>query len=360
MRLYGQTYGQIGDFEDADGKRFTWIQVFKTGSFVHPKIGDLQVDEQDLEQFVKNFQNNVHKTQPSLNLNHKREEAAGWFVGLETRKSGRELWAKIEWTDFGIEKVEKGLFRYISAELSFKHLDTETKEVSSNVLTGAALTNHPFIKGMEAVNFSEAFPNENLLLETTKDKKTMNKTELIAAFAAIGIDFNGLERKAGLYDDQTVDFQALTTSSKAVEAELSETKTKLTTATARISELEKVQIDAQFSDLVKEGMEAGKITKAYGEGDFRELFDKMGYDFAKKHLDAMPKSITTDFSGSDKGGEKGDKKGDANTAILDAAKALQVERKLDFSEAMDVLGKERPELFQAAEALADKTVGERG
>jgi phage I-like protein len=359
MRLYGQTFGKIGDFEDANGKRYTWIQVFKTGSFIHPKIGDLNVGEQDLEQFVKNFNNKVHKTQPSLNLNHKREEAAGWFVGLETRKSGRELWAKIEWTDFGIEKVEKGLFRYISAELSFKHLDTETKEVSNNVLTGAALTNHPFIKGMEAVNFSEAFPNETLLLETTKkEAKPMNKTELIAALAALGIDFHEMERKANLYDTQTVDFQALQTSSKSVEAELSETKTKLTTATARVTELEKIQIDAQFNDLVKEGMEAGKITKAYGEGDFRELFDKMGYDFAKKHMEAMPKSVTTDFSGSNKGGNSSEK-GDANDVLLDAAKALQVERKLDFSEAMDALGKERPELFEAAEALANKTVGDK-
>jgi phage I-like protein len=350
--FFAPTYQKIGDFKESEGKKTTWIQVFKATNFLHPELGDFTVTKEDLEQFVVNFRNKASGSQPSLNLNHKREEAAGWFINLETRKSGTELWGEIEWTPLGIDKVEKGLFRYVSAEMAFKHFNSESKKVTKNVMTGAALTNHPFMKGMEAVNFSEAFPNGTIVRQKPiqKERTTMKLSEIIAALAELGYDFNDMKTKAAKFDALEINFEEYKTKvPENLVADFAEEKSKREAAEAKIKKIEAEQVEAQFSALVEEGMKAGKLTKEYAEGDFKELFDKMGHDFAKKQLDAMAKTVETDFSGS----SKDNNSGDVNTQILKAVEKIQVDEKCDFETAMNKLASLKPALFEEAEKFAD-------
>ena len=138
----------------------TDIEILRTGSWNHPEYGKFTVKEADLDQFISNFASNVRGVDLAIDQAHDPDKgAAGWFKKLfkqETEDHGTALFATIEWTAWGKELVENKIFRYISPEFAFKYKDDETGKTTKNVLFGAALTNRPFIKGMQPVLLSEA------------------------------------------------------------------------------------------------------------------------------------------------------------------------------------------------------------
>ena len=168
----------------------------------------------------------------------------------------------------------------------------------------------------------------------------------------LGYDFHELKSNSDKFGPLNVNFSELTSSNATLQADFSAQKIELEASKKLVATLETAKLDADFSALSKRGMVEGKLTKEYAEGDFRELFNKMGADFASKHLDAMPKSIATDFSGSS---EEKKTTGEKNAAeqILEETKAIQLEKDCDFSKATDILLAAKPELFAAADLLAE-------
>lgn len=159
------------------------IEVLRVGK-VHDR--DLTITEAMLDDFIKNFEANVYGTEIQVNLGHQRDgEAAGWVKRLI--KDGGRLFAEVEWTPLGVEKISSKQFRFTSSELSLSWPHFKTGKPVKNVFIGVALTNVPAIKGMEAVSLSEdlqIFFNLNDSMKLKKlyaklsAKKTLTKAEV--------------------------------------------------------------------------------------------------------------------------------------------------------------------------------------
>lgn len=136
-----------------NGARST-IQVLRTWSWNHPVYGSFSVTENDLDEFVLNFRNNVRGVDLCVDVNHDPGHRAIWWY-RELYRSGDKLFAEIEWTDEGSWIVNSKAYRYFSPELYFSFRDEMTGEEMRNVLIWGGITNRPFFKGMQALKMSE-------------------------------------------------------------------------------------------------------------------------------------------------------------------------------------------------------------
>lgn len=135
------------------------IEIIRTGSFVHPRLGRFDVTEDMIDQMVANFPGPdiipMDYNHGSLNEDPDESKAAGWVQSLfkeaKTEPARMSLMATVEWTDRALELIESNEFRFISAEMVFNDVDTETGEDIGANLLAAALTNRPFIPKMDPV-----------------------------------------------------------------------------------------------------------------------------------------------------------------------------------------------------------------
>ncbi|NOS67906.1 MAG: hypothetical protein HOO67_06135 [Candidatus Peribacteraceae bacterium] len=142
--------------ETVAGKKCSWIQIMRTGEWRHPQYGEFSIQPSDILMFKENFEQNVRGVDIAVDCEHEPEKgAAGWIRQMEARDNGHELWAFVEWTPRGETLVASGEFRYISPEFDFRYKDPETQRIVENVIYGVALTNRPFLKGMESVVLTE-------------------------------------------------------------------------------------------------------------------------------------------------------------------------------------------------------------
>ena len=134
------------------------IQIIKTGQFQHPQHGNITISKSDLEEMVKNFDNKIRGQEIPIDVDHKHElGAVGWFRSLKGPKEvdGEfAIFAVPEWNDKGKELVKGGAFKYFSPHFGVWK-DPETKETFNNVLLSGAITNFPFLKGMQPLSFVE-------------------------------------------------------------------------------------------------------------------------------------------------------------------------------------------------------------
>lgn len=131
----------------------TIVEVLRIGMLQDRK---LDITENMLDDFVNNFNDDVYGTQVPVNLEHKRgSEAAGWVVDLFIEDN--KLFAKVEWTELGEEKIEKDLFKFVSAELALQFPHHKTGKKVKNVFIGLALTNTPALKQQEPLKLEEEY-----------------------------------------------------------------------------------------------------------------------------------------------------------------------------------------------------------
>ncbi len=173
--------------EHGDGK-VSDIEVLRVGII---QDRGLKITDQMLKDYVAHFDDNTYGTEIQVNLEHNRgSEAAGWIKGLYIKRDldakGHKqvrLIAKVEWTELGIEKVSKNLFKFVSVELAPKYPHHESGKTVSNVFIGLALTNTPAMKGQAPISLSEV--NNNLtnklmfkaLLSEYKSRKFVSKAD---------------------------------------------------------------------------------------------------------------------------------------------------------------------------------------
>ena len=63
--------------------------------------------------------------------------------------------AKVEWTEPGADSIRNGEFRYFSPEFAPEWVHPKSGDAFTDVLTGGALTNNPFLKGIKQVQTHE-------------------------------------------------------------------------------------------------------------------------------------------------------------------------------------------------------------
>jgi hypothetical protein len=203
----------------ADGKTSV-IEIVKVGKIYGRRI---TITEKDIDDYIANFEKKVYRTDLQVNLGHNREgEAAGWIKRLY--KVNGVLFAEVEWTPLGVEKVSSKQFRYTSSELAQSYVDPVTGAETKNVLIGVALTNIPQVKGMAPVSLSEESPySENCISFLNqifmKDKaKTM---------------YDGLMKKDAVTQEEMSECMAAAKDAGCTPEEMADMKKKLSAKVAK-------------------------------------------------------------------------------------------------------------------------------
>ena len=158
------------------------IQILRVGTFFHEGKA-IEIKKSHLTKMIKNFDDEVRGIDLMLDYSHESEkEAAAWFQELYLSEDGKELWAKVDWTEDGADAVRKKKYRYISADFNFAYVDNEKLKDHGPTLLGAGLTNRPVVKKMNPTILSEHNnPGEPKMNYEEKFKEAEEKNKKLMA-----------------------------------------------------------------------------------------------------------------------------------------------------------------------------------
>jgi phage I-like protein len=153
------------------------------GTYQHYWFGELIFDSILFDQMVGNFNEGVILRQIALDVDHDMTMAYGWIESLRRRGEDQDatLHATIRWTSPGMDLINGELYKYTSAEMGFDWEDNKGDKHGPTLL-GTALTNRPYITGMEeltlcANEFTEYFGHSETVAgsppETTEASQAM-------------------------------------------------------------------------------------------------------------------------------------------------------------------------------------------
>jgi len=149
--------------EEKEGKKSSWIEIFRIGKWNHQKYGIIEGTTKLFNDFIDNWKNNVLGRDVAIDKTHEPSDGAtGWVQGLKIK--GDRLLALIEWTPWGVELIEQKGFKYFSPEYRDSYTDKENGKEYKNVLFGGALTNRPFLTDLAPVVLSEDIGEEVISL----------------------------------------------------------------------------------------------------------------------------------------------------------------------------------------------------
>lgn len=149
---------------EAGAPASSWNQVAVVGQYVSSLYGEFSITEADLQQMLDNFQSGRYPVPPTeicMDYDHLSMQppaagdgkAAGWFKQVELRAQGQELWARVDWTEAGASAIKSLEYRFVSPTFH-KAFVTNTGENIGCTLLGAAITNQPFLQGMDPLSIA--------------------------------------------------------------------------------------------------------------------------------------------------------------------------------------------------------------
>lgn len=154
-----KSYNYLVDISDIqldekEGKKTSWVEIFREGSWSHPKHGIIKGTKKLFNDFIDNWKNRVLGREVAIDRTHEPSEGAtGWIQDMKIK--GDRLLALIEWTPWGIELIEQKGFKYFSPEYRDSYTDKESGKEYKNVLFGGGITNRPFLTNLAPIVLSE-------------------------------------------------------------------------------------------------------------------------------------------------------------------------------------------------------------
>lgn len=142
-----------------DGTFPTEIEIARTGYWDTPWHGEFELTQSDFDMAVLQFQAGkyrVNGTEPLAGtIEHQGGESPAAFRITNVYRVEDVLWASVEWTELGKEKLTRDEYRYISFEFCTRaqpqRNPENANEIFVNVVTGATLTNDPLFKKLKPV-----------------------------------------------------------------------------------------------------------------------------------------------------------------------------------------------------------------
>lgn len=356
------------------------VQIAKVGTFNHEVYGKFSIKLSAMEQMRGNFNNNVRRQKldgvPALPLDYKHAEkdiAAGWIKKLEIDKDEngvKALFADVEWTPRGAQKVRDREFAFISPSIVPVYKDRETGQTFNNVLRGATLTNIPFLRDMSAVNLlSEgrrvAFEslklsgdkpdinhNTGANMKLSEEFKAMSPKEKEKFLADCGVkpeDKKLSEELESLKKDKEKSEDAL----KLSEDKIKTLETNLSGSSAAGDKLKLAE-----GEIGKLKTQVGSLTKTMAEDKKKTEFDQMLSEgkvceaqrnpFMENDIAGFAKNVQEvklDESGK---GDHGDEAGNAEDKIDKLAEEkIAADKNLDYGDAVSLVLSENPKLAAA-------------
>jgi len=310
----------------------SWAQVLRTGRFAHTGYGDFEVAPEHLASMARNFSEGVRPKPPTrlvVDYNHGDQSgrAAGWITALEVR-NGDELWAQVEWTEEAATAIRRREYQFTSAEFAWAYQDKESGLDRGPTLLAMAITNRPFVEGMQPLALSEQVSqaltdSRQDTAEPTAAKPTTNiggkprkesaMEEQIRKLLKLDEDADVLAAVKMLRDTQAVTL-----------SERADLTVKLGEITADRDALVLKLGEAHRDALLEQFEQEGKLTPAMREGWAAEMALTEPERFAKL-MDTLPVVVDLTERGTDNGAATGD------VQLTEAERSLG--RQLGLSEA---------------------------
>lgn len=362
------------------------VQIVKVGKFSHVEYGKFSFTLADLQEMKANFDNNVAKQKidgkPVVPFDYSHddgEKAAGWITDLIIEKDENNidsLFASVDWTPRGAEKISSKEFKFVSPAIQRRFKDNESGETHKIVLLGAALTNIPFLRDMEAVNLlseskrrafkslfelsgdeSGVIDNKRInmsLEDVKKGLKGLSPDERKEIFQSLSKDFESDLKKdkkelSEKLSQSDADLKLSLEKVKGFEAKLSGSEDladRLKLSDAKVDDLGKT-----VKDLTKSLMDndlKGKFDLMLTQGKVCEAQRKPFMDGDVLKMAELTQEIKLNTDGSNQKTEV-DEAGDAEDKVLNLAYGkMKDDKGLSIKDAIGFVLEEKPELRLAS------------
>jgi phage I-like protein len=242
------------------------IKILHTGNFTH--YGDtFELTDETFKSFMKNFRDKVVGTDPPIDFSHDSwGAAAGWIIDLIINDDS--LYAKIKWTDAGLEALASKEYRYFSATFTFNYFDGSTGDTYGSTLLGGALTNIPFMRHNPPIVElnKKKFEIHELKIEEKKELSNMDNVITLDKHEAKVTELNevitGLQADITELSQVKIENKELLDKLKAIEVE--------NKATADNAEFDKKLNDKENFSITCEAQR-----EPYIAGDFKKVMELM-------------------------------------------------------------------------------------
>ena len=211
--------GQINLSSKLSTKNFSGVApeiivIARVAKGVHPRYGEVELTQSDLESMDKNFEAKVTVIDLAVNEDHERKEAFGWYKDVWLSFDKQTLYGVIGWNTKGTTALAEKEYRYFSPEFRFNYKNPMTGIEHGPTLLGGALTNYPFLE-MEAIvelsNKHKKFKEKKM--SETIDLSTHNKEV---------VDLNGKINEVTVeLNSKTAEVNTLTSKVKELEDTIS-------------------------------------------------------------------------------------------------------------------------------------------
>ena len=161
----------------AEDQTSFWIQAMPIGNYSHPVHGPINITVERVQKFADQVKSGIRGQDINIDYDHKEGLAAGWVKDAVAKSDG--LYVLVEWTKSAANHIREGAYRYFSPEIWSRWTHPVTKREYSDVLVGGAITNRPFLKGIQP-----------LILNEESGNLTMNRKALEALAKKHGIEFD--------------------------------------------------------------------------------------------------------------------------------------------------------------------------
>lgn len=148
-----------------------------------PRKGKFEIGDKQMAQIMQNFENDANDLvfdYGHASIFNAEAPAAGWIKEIVKKKLG--LFARVEWTPKALEHLKSKEYKYTSPSIMFSALDRKNGMPIGAALHSQALTNVPYLDGMEPIVNKDTDVNNNnnnhkeldmALLKTLADKLGM-------------------------------------------------------------------------------------------------------------------------------------------------------------------------------------------
>lgn len=252
------------------GRKLLRIQIFPISDapLKHPAYGELKFDRAFAERVVANFQSYGGAVTGDYDhgTDDPRSPEQGVSAGVvrAVKIEGDAVYAYLEPTPRALRYVEDGEYRLASPTVALDWTNPTTGEKQGPTLLAVALTNRPFIRGMEPVAAVDA---DQVALRAQEDQMSEPKT---------GAETISLA-------DHNAEVKALRDTNAALNASLNEIKARLTAVEAERDQLAAEKMKAAALADVEALEKEGKATPAMRESllKFRASAPEAFAEYAK-------------------------------------------------------------------------------
>ena len=137
----------------ADGRRTLTVNLARVMNFKDHFYGKVELTRKKFMTMIKNFDENVYGQDVFIDVAHNPSDGAAATIN-KLFMDGKKFRAEVEFTDFGVDAVNKRGFRYLSIDFTENYTDPETEKEYGPLLFGAGLTIRPRVKKLDPVQFS--------------------------------------------------------------------------------------------------------------------------------------------------------------------------------------------------------------